>query len=303
MYSHADPRFDIAPLAAAPMPPSAGSPGREHVLRAFAEANALDYESSAAVPQYGGALFEYVENASVSDRFSGDVDGRLFDVGTVTGTVGGSQSRKTAGGVQITTSFRSSRRVTHGYVVIRLDRVLPHIVLDATRNDRTFGSSIPMPIARDQRLSLEGDFDRHFRLYCPTGYERDALYVMTPDLMALLIDEAGDLDVEIVDDLFYIYSNDAFDVADPALWQRLASIRAVLGAKALKQTGNYADDRVVDASAHAVGGGGRRLRQSLMPAESSMTPRRLLLVVGGAFVVIFGVVITAFVLIWGAISP
>jgi hypothetical protein len=222
MYSHADPRFDIAPLSVVPTAPN---PAVQDVLRAFADANSLNYEPSAPAPHYGGALFEYLEDASVRDRFTGDVDGRLFEVGTITGTAGGSQSRKTAGGVQITTSFHSSRRATHGYVVMRLDRALPHIVLDATRNDRTLGSSIPMPIARDQRLSLEGDFDRHFRLYCPTGYERDALYVMTPDLMALLIDDAGDLDAEIVDDLFYLYSNDAFDAADPALWQRLASIR------------------------------------------------------------------------------
>lgn len=39
-------------------------------------------------------------------------------------------------------------------------------------------------------LSLEGDFDRYFTLYCPGDYERDALYVFTPDLLALLIDES-----------------------------------------------------------------------------------------------------------------
>ncbi|WP_052521235.1 hypothetical protein [Agreia bicolorata] len=294
VYSQAVPQFDTTPLTSSPP---------ETALQAFAETNALHYETSAPAPAYGGALFEYLENASVSDRFSGEVGGRLFDVGTVTGTVGGSQSRTTSGGVQITSSFTSTRRATHGYLVIRLDRALPHIVLDATQNDRTFGSSIPMPIAQDQRLSLEGDFDNHFRLYCPTGYERDALYVMTPDLMALLIDDAGDLDAEIVDDLFYLYSNDAFDVADPALWQRLASIRAVLGAKALSQTENYSDDRVAGRAANAVGEDGRRLRQTFIAADSSMTPRRLLFIVGGAFVLIFGVVITGFVLIWGAISP
>lgn len=294
MYSHADPQFDVAPLGDSP---------RGDALQAFAEANALLYEPSAAVPPYGGALFEYLENASVSDRFSGTVDGRLFDVGTVTGTVGGSQSRMTSGGVQITTSYTSTRRATHGYLVIRLDRALPHIVLDATQNDRTFGSSIPMPIARDQRLSLEGDFDSHFHLYCPTGYERDALYVMTPDLMALLIDDAGDLDAEIVDDHFYLYSNEPFDVADPALWQRLASIRAVLGAKALSQTENYSDDRVAGRAANVVGDDGRRLRQAFISTKSRMTTRRLLLIIGGAFVVIFGVVITGFVLILSAIVP
>jgi hypothetical protein len=294
VYSAADPRFDTSPLN-----------GRSDAtaLQAFAEANTLRYERVAAPPSYGGALFEYLENASVSNRFSGEVDGHLFDVGTISGTVGGSQSRTTASGIRVTSPMQSTRVATHGYLVIRLDRAMPHIVLDATGNDRTFGSSIPMPIARDQRLSLEGDFDNHFRLYCPTGYERDALYVMTPDLMALLIDDAGDLDAEIVDDLFYLYSNAAFDVSDPALWQRLASIRAILGAKALSQTERYADDRVGDRASNVVGEDGKRLRQTFIAADSSMTPRRLGLIVGGVFAVILALVITGFVLVWGAIAP
>ena len=44
---------------------------------------------------------------------------------------------------------------------------------------------------RTQVLSLEGDFDRYFTLYCPKEYERDALYVFTPDLMALLDRRGG----------------------------------------------------------------------------------------------------------------
>lgn len=51
--------------------------------------------------------------------------------------------------------------------------------------------------ARDQVLSLEGDFDRYFTPYCPKQYERDALSVFTPDLMALCIDEAAPFDIEI----------------------------------------------------------------------------------------------------------
>ncbi len=49
-------------------------------------------------------------------------------------------------------------------------------------------------------LELEGDFGKHFELHVPAGYERDALYVLTPDVMQVLIDEAADRRVEIVDD-------------------------------------------------------------------------------------------------------
>ena len=57
-----------------------------------------------------------------------------------------------------------------------------------------------------QRISLEGNFDRFFTTYAPEGFHRDALEVLTPDVMALLIDHAGDWDVELIDDVVYIVS-------------------------------------------------------------------------------------------------
>src|SRR6478609_9747463 len=69
-----------------------------------------------------------------------------------------------------------------------------------------FGSNLPASFQRAQRLSLEGDFDRHFTLYCPEGYEQDALYLFTPDIMARFIDHAAQLDVEIVDDWLFLYA-------------------------------------------------------------------------------------------------
>jgi hypothetical protein len=99
--------------------------------------------------------------------------------------------------------------------VIQLDRALPHMVLDAVQNDRKIlgqrVSNLPARFDLAQRLSREGDFDRYFTLYAPADYERDALYVFTPDLMALLIDEAGSgeggsMDVEIIDDRMYVYA-------------------------------------------------------------------------------------------------
>src|SRR5690625_697679 len=63
-------------------------------------------------------------------------------------------------------------RTTHrwGYVAIRLDVPLPHIVLDALGNNGLFGSNLPNRFDADQRLSLEGNFDDYFALFCPEGY-------------------------------------------------------------------------------------------------------------------------------------
>jgi hypothetical protein len=254
-------------------------------LTAFADSNGLRYEPTAAAPPHGGALFEYLQQASVSDRFTSS-DGRI-EVGNIEGTVGGSQSR-TDGNVTTTVSYGTSSRRSYGYLAVRLDRALPHLVLDATRNDRTFGSSIPMPIASGQTLSLEGDFDRHFTLHCPNGYERDALYVFAPDLMALLIDETGDLDVEIVDDMLFVYANAPFDLADAAVWARLDRIRSVVGSKTLRQTTRYTDDRApVDGT---VGEDGRRLQQGFLGAAPKKGFGKLGWIVVGGFAVVIAII-------------
>ncbi|GAA2754587.1 hypothetical protein [Amnibacterium kyonggiense] len=171
----------------------------------------------------------------------------------------------------ITTGSGKNRRTRvyrWAYLVIRLDRHLPQLVLDAVQNDdRVFGiggSNLPVSFAGSQRLGLEGDFDRFFRLFVPEGYERDALYVLTPDLMALLIDQAGSgaaFDVEIVDDRMYFYAPGNLDFGDPAVWQRLTTIVRTVGTKTLRQTVRYADDRVGDRAVDVVAPQGRRLRR------------------------------------------
>jgi hypothetical protein len=111
-------------------------------------------------------------------------------------------------------------------------------------------------------LSLEGDFDRYFTLFCPKQYERDALYVFTPDLMALCIDEVAPFDVEIVDDWMFVYSPRAFRMDDPALLDRLFRIIDVVGSKALRQTSRYHDDKAaVPFPANVVAPSGQRLRR------------------------------------------
>jgi hypothetical protein len=119
------------------------------------------------------------------------------------------------------------------------------MVLDSRSNNGFFGTNLPESFGRNQVLSLEGDFDRHFTLYAPKEYERDALYLFTPDLMALLIDEASPFDVEIVDDWMFIYSARPFDSLQPASYQRLFSIMATVGAKTLSQSARYSDERAI----------------------------------------------------------
>jgi hypothetical protein len=171
--------------------------------------------------------------------------GRFFDLGSFQYSTGSGKSRQ-----------------THywGFLALHLDRELPNMVLDSKENNTLFGSDLPVTFRRDQILSLEGDFDKHFTLYCPKEYEQDALYVFTPDLMALLIDDAGSFDVEIVDDWMFIYTPHQFAPLDAANYQRLFTIVQTVGAKTVSQTANYHDDRVGSATADIVAPQGQRLR-------------------------------------------
>lgn len=173
---------------------------------------------------FGGMIRGYVtESLTYSDHTH-----RTVDIGTVT--------------VQSLNSEISD--VVRGYVAVQLDRKLPNMVLDATSNNGLFGlSNLPMTIARGQKLSLEGDFDKHFTLYCPKTFEADALYIFTPDLMASLIDQGAAYDVEIVDDWLFFYNQRPHDFSDSVEMRNIFTLVDIVGGKTRGRTARYRDDR------------------------------------------------------------
>jgi hypothetical protein len=240
----------------------------------FAAANGLVFSPRDAAPAYPGAIFTQGRAREARDHFR-SADGRFLDFGNFS---------------YVTGSGKNQQRHAWGFLALKLDRNLPHMVLDARANNGIFGSTLPGSLAKDQVLSLEGDFDRHFTLYCPRAYERDALYVFTPDLMALLIDEAAAFDIEIVDDWFFLYSPRVFPLADPATYQRLLRIVDTVGAKTLTQSDGYVDDRFA-------AGGYVNDRFSATPQRFAVAPqgRRLRTRFPGVAIL----VVTAFVVLWG----
>jgi hypothetical protein len=223
---------------------SGGSWSKWMRLSEFAAANGLQFRSSSANPNYSGMIFHLGDSRSARNHLN-STTGRFFDLGSFRYSTGSGKSRSTH---------------DWGFLALNLDRQLPNMVLDSKENNTLFGSDLPITFKRDQILSLEGDFDKHFTLYCPREYEQDALYVFTPDLMALLIDDAGSFDVEIVDDWMFIYSPHAFAPLDAANYARLFTIVQTVGTKTVSQTANYHDDRVGSATANIVAPQGQRLR-------------------------------------------
>ena len=215
-------------------------------LTRFATANGFSFQSSTPAPNFPGCVFQHGDSRTAEDTFATPA-GRFLDFGNYRYSTGSGKNR-----------------TTHhwGYLALKLDRRLPNMVLDSKANNGLFGSTnLPQVFSRDQVLSLEGDFDKYFTLYCPRQYEADALYVFTPDLMALLIDDAAPFDVEIVDDWMFVYSAHIFEPLDAATYARLFRIVQTVGAKALSQTENYRDERVASTpGANIVAPQGQRLR-------------------------------------------
>jgi hypothetical protein len=217
-------------------------------LDTFATANGMTFSPIDASPSYPGAIFNLGDSRRAVDHLR-STTGRALDIGNYFYSTGSGKNRSTH---------------SWGFMALNLDRKLPNMVLDSKANNGLFGATnLPTYFARDQVLALEGDFDDYFTLYCPKAYERDALYVFTPDLMALLVDNAAPFDVEIVDDWMFVYSATPFPSANPAVYQRLFRIVDTVGAKTLAQTGRYVDERVGDFSANYIAPQGQRLKKGV----------------------------------------
>ncbi|MEV8254821.1 hypothetical protein AB0O95_12750 [Rhodoglobus sp. NPDC076762] len=143
-------------------------------------------------------------------------------------------------------------RYRYGFVAIKLERRMPHLVLDSNKNNFLGATQLPVGYSSKQRISLEGNFDEYFTMYCPQGYQTDALYVFTPDLMALMIDEALTVDAEVVDDWLFLYHFGGFDLSDPSILTKLFRIIDTVGAKMLRRTDRYADPRTSFATPTAL---------------------------------------------------
>ncbi len=213
----------------------------------FAQANGMTFSPAQGNPSYPGEIFQLGRDRTAIDHLT-TTSGRFLDLGNFRWITGSGKSQQTH---------------TWGFMALSLDRNMPNIVLDSKANNSIFGSNLPATLDRKQILHLEGDFDRYFTLYCPTEYETDALYIFTPDLMALLIDEAAPFDVELVDDWMFVYTPRPLDMTDPAVYQRLFTIADTVGAKALDQTEHYADARVGDVDANIVAPQGARLKRGV----------------------------------------
>lgn len=176
-----------------------------------------------------------------------------------------------------------------GYVSLALPVELPHILLRSKDGPRVSLGLAGEP--RDsQRLSLEGDFDRYFRLFCPAGYERDALYLFTPDVMARLVDHVRGLDVEIIGDRLYLLSSRELITERVDRWEALAAAVDALDDR-VERWVRWREERADD------GGAASPVRRDVAVVAGGVAPggRRLRLVWGLGSLVLVGLGVIAMV--------
>lgn len=197
-------------------------------------------------PAYAGMIFDEGHSREIDSAFI--FPGRA-ELGNYTYVTGGGKNRS-----------------THhwAYIKVKLPRKLPHMVLDAKKNN-IFGkfSNLTDTFDQSQTLSLEGDFNEHFTLYAPKQYERDALYVFTPDVMARLIDNGSAYDMEVIDDELFIYKSGKINLASETELRSLLAIVDAIGTDLRDQTDYYADERVGDRTQNIIAAPGARLKQSV----------------------------------------
>ena len=219
---------------------------RQAKLYRFVTQNNLQLIEDRANPGYAGMIFDEGHTRKINEAI-------ILPEGTEIGNY-----------EYVTGSGKNRSTHTYGYVKIPLTRNLPHMVLDGKANN-LFGiiTGLSDSFDRSQKLSLEGDFDNYFTLYAPKEYERDALYVFTPDVMRVLVEEGQRFDMEIVDNYLYVYSNVRFDLTSPERLASLVKIVDTVGSEIRSQTKRYADEKVGVSQVGAIARGGRRLNKGM----------------------------------------
>lgn len=209
---------------------------KRHVrLDRLATSAGLMYAPEGASLAGAGAIFRVGRHRRIYEVFyqvneSGE---RMFEFGKCRYTIG---------------FGRSARTYCWQFACIKMNRNLPHMILDATSNNqKVLGmelSDLPVSLPRRQRIQLEGNFNDYFTLYAPEKYDVDARYILTPDLMALLIDTAAAYNVEVMDDTVYFYAR-AEAATDEMIVKSILEIIDTVGNKLYRQTDAYVDDRAV----------------------------------------------------------
>ena len=125
-------------------------------LARLAEANNITYTEDVKNLSYPGLLFDNKYGVTVTQRLQLDHENDI-EVGNYR-----------------TSSSNDRYSKDGGYIRIKLKKHMPHILLFG----QEFSDFEETRIVGSQKVSLEGDFDHHFRLYVPIDRHWDVRYML-----------------------------------------------------------------------------------------------------------------------------
>lgn len=202
------------------------------------------------------------------------------------------------------------------YLAIQLPAPLPHLILEST-------AAGPLPAelayaAIGQSVSMGYPFDGSFVLHAPRGYERDALFVLTPAVMALLLDHATDFHIEIIGDTLVFFAPEHADFAELEPWQAIDALWMNAVPAVVARATRYRDERVPDQAFskrfltlqealttpgytwqkpdRRIGPAGKRLVRQKRGLRFSMIRKY-----GGEYVLMWMISVPLFLAVWGVV--
>lgn len=210
-------------------------------LRAFADRNNLtyyhatlnDYYKAGIVFQVGESYMSHASNLKHTIRNSEGVEIGLYSYRP--------RARRLA----------EPSEIVHTYIQIPLKKMLPHIIIDSKSNNfikkyyKGRMSNINIISYDINPIKLGGEFGERFNAYCSKGYESDVYYMLTPDIMELIVklDNQHPLDIELVDNLIMIYFR-KLPLESVSTWKHLEHTINTLKVAFEKRTAKYSDYRI-----------------------------------------------------------
>ncbi len=134
--------------------------------------------------------------------------GRYDSEGVLASVLGAPMTSNKVEGTINDTPFKFFGSYGRGFYVIlnvELPNSYPHILLDSRSNDLIV-SNLLSRFPQDKELSLEGDFPNYFRVFS-AGSPVETLQILSPDLMARMVDYPKKADIEIINNQLHIILN------------------------------------------------------------------------------------------------
>ncbi|MGB7035384.1 MAG: hypothetical protein WBD71_07635 [Xanthobacteraceae bacterium] len=156
-------------------------------MRQLAQAIGFNYESTASLQTVQGKIFELGSSRQIEDVLSGTYQSHPIRIFGYRFTVHAGKSSYTA---------------KYTIFALAFEGTMPDIVL--APKSFLLASTLGIAPGGCTKIVLEGDFNEHFHLYAPEGYEVEIREIFQPDLMAELVEKYQSYRIEIAGGALYV---------------------------------------------------------------------------------------------------